>query len=208
MPSRHRPPQRPPGGGRRCRDDAQRAPPIAAGPLAWVEVGGVEPPSSEGEPGLLRAQLTRRFSRLLPSRQHVVAKPSSSKVPSRPWNPGGSASLLYEASNRTEGYVRADPSVTAQAARAKSARELSAVIGFPRIVNEMSLDPRPASPGTTVPSRNQSPPVELSSRPDQRPGRACQPINVCPRTKLPTAPRPAPGSANPCHGPHRRHPGW
>lgn len=172
-----------------------------------VEVGGVEPPSSEGEPGLLRAQLTRRFSRLLPSRQHVVAKPSSSEVPSRPWNPGGSASLLYEARNRTEGYVRADPSVTAQAARAKSARVLSAVIGFPRRVNEMSLDPRPASPGTTVPSRNQSPPIELSARGDRSGrGRACQPINVCPRTKLPRAPGPGWGCASRCRARRRRHP--
>src|SRR5674476_924068 len=46
-----------------------------------------------------------------------------------------------------------------------SESEVSArVIGtywFPGVVYEITLDPRPASPGTIVPSRNQSPPVEL-----------------------------------------------
>ncbi len=44
-------------------------------------------------------------------------------------------------------------------------RVLSALIGFQGIVYELTLDPRPASPGTTVPSRNQSPPVQLSHGP-------------------------------------------
>src|SRR5262250_102011 len=34
---------------------------------------------------------------------------------------------------------------------------------FPEIVNEITLDPRPASLGTNVQSRNRSPPVELSN---------------------------------------------
>ena len=49
-----------------------------------VEVAGIEPASSRDEPGLLRVQLTRRFTRLLHSRQHVANEPSGSKVPSYP----------------------------------------------------------------------------------------------------------------------------
>ena len=51
-----------------------------------VEVAGIEPASSRGEPGLLRAQPTRRSARLPPSRRHVVDKPSSMSFLNRPWN--------------------------------------------------------------------------------------------------------------------------
>src|SRR3954468_21482641 len=54
-----------------------------------------------------------------------------------------------------------DASITAQAARAKELRLALAVIGFPTIVYEMTLASRPASPGTNVPSRNRSAPLEL-----------------------------------------------
>ena len=43
-----------------------------------VEVAGIEPASLRDEPGLLRAQLTRRFTRSLHSRQHVANEPSIS----------------------------------------------------------------------------------------------------------------------------------
>ena len=49
-----------------------------------VEVAGIEPASLRDEPGLLRAQLTRRFTRSLHSRQHVADRPSTSKVPDGP----------------------------------------------------------------------------------------------------------------------------
>lgn len=43
-----------------------------------VEMAGIEPASLKGEPGILRAQLTRRSARPLRSRQQVAAGPSSS----------------------------------------------------------------------------------------------------------------------------------
>ncbi len=46
-----------------------------------VEVAGIEPASSRDEPGLLRAQPTRRSAWPPPSRRHVVDRPSSQKVP-------------------------------------------------------------------------------------------------------------------------------
>lgn len=49
-----------------------------------VEVGGIEPPSSRDEPGLLRAQLTSRSAWPLRSRQHVAARPSPIEVLSAP----------------------------------------------------------------------------------------------------------------------------
>ena len=46
-----------------------------------VEVAGIEPASSSGDAGLLRAQPTRRSAWPPPSRRHVVDRPSSQKVP-------------------------------------------------------------------------------------------------------------------------------
>ena len=59
-----------------------------------VEVAGVEPASSSGEPDILRAQPASRSTRLSPSRQHVVNKPSSMNVLHRPWNEVDSVSPL------------------------------------------------------------------------------------------------------------------
>jgi len=56
-------------------------------------MAGIEPASLKGEPGLLRAQLTRRSTRPLRSRQQVAARPSFSWVPNRPWSTSDSASL-------------------------------------------------------------------------------------------------------------------
>ncbi len=44
----------------------------------WVEVAGIEPASSRGEPGLLRAQPTQRSTRLSRSHRHVGNESSPS----------------------------------------------------------------------------------------------------------------------------------
>ena len=52
--------------------------PGRAGSEVQVEVAGIEPASSSDDPGLLRAQLVKSFSRPLHSRQHVADRPSLS----------------------------------------------------------------------------------------------------------------------------------
>jgi hypothetical protein len=46
-----------------------------------VEVAGIEPASSDDDPGLLRAQLVSCSARPLRSHQHVVDGPSLSSFP-------------------------------------------------------------------------------------------------------------------------------
>ena len=49
-----------------------------------VEVAGIEPASSNGDSGLLRAQLSKRSTRPRHSSQQVADRPSSSKCPRSP----------------------------------------------------------------------------------------------------------------------------
>ncbi len=54
----------------------------------WVEVAGIEPASLSGEPDILRAQPTRRSTRLPSSRRHVMDKPSPMRCPAQPLGQG------------------------------------------------------------------------------------------------------------------------
>src|SRR4051795_1604752 len=126
-----------------------------------VELAGIEPASSSVEPGLLRVQSVMSFSRPRCSHltRHRQAQPG--KSPSHPSQRRWPASLLDEAWVRVEGNHPVRPF----GHRSGGESEVSALsVGtyrFPAIVYEMTPASRPTSPGTDVPSRNRSAPVEL-----------------------------------------------
>src|SRR5688572_22222780 len=64
--------------------------------------------------------------------------------------------------------ARSDPSITASGSESEVVAIGVGNYRFPAIVYEMTLASRPASPGTNVPSRNRSAPLELSSSPTVR----------------------------------------
>ena len=78
-----------------------KGPPEAG--LDGVEMAGIEPASSRGEPGLLRAQPVWRFARPLRSHRRVATRPSLMGVPRDPSDESHAVSLLDEANDRTEG---------------------------------------------------------------------------------------------------------
>ena len=95
-----------------------------------VEMGGIEPPSSKGDLGLLRAQLFFTFylALMLSKARHEQAQ--SYECPLVPLR------RRYESQPSKRGQLlegrhsQADPSVADQAARAKFVRTSLALIGF------------------------------------------------------------------------------
>src|SRR3954463_9674352 len=61
----------------------------------------------------------------------------------------------------TETDALTDASITASGGESEGTALSVGSYWFPAIVNEMTLAPRPASPGTNVPSRNRSAPLQL-----------------------------------------------
>src|SRR5699024_11640631 len=87
---------------------------------------------------------------------------SHRRVPTAPVTRTVSSGSLADARNRDESY----PGLTDFEARSGGEGEVGAlVIGtywFAKSVNEMTLHPRPASPGSTIVVETDHPPVELS----------------------------------------------
>ena len=116
----------------------------ACGSLPSGEAG-IKPTSLKDRPDIFWAQSI--LSLLLGSCTHTDMVQTNSIVEIIPPSHHDNN---WAASPRNETRIRADPSITDQAARAKSVRVFSALIDSQRIVNKLTLGPHLASPGTTV----------------------------------------------------------
>src|SRR3954470_22045492 len=83
------------------------------------------------------------------------------KSPDHPSRRKWPASLLDEAWIRDEGRCPVRPFGHCSGSESEVTARVVGSYRFPAIVYEMTLAPRPASPGTDVPSRNRSAPLEL-----------------------------------------------
>ncbi len=115
-----------------------------------MEPAGIEPASDEVLPGLLRAQSAVGVARSWPSRRRAAnPDPAGLMSASRPPARVTPSGYLADATIRGDSDLGVTDSITDQAARAKSVRLDSALIGLQRAFDEMTLHPRPASPDAT-----------------------------------------------------------
>jgi len=129
------------------------------GPLLWsrrwqngwlVEVAGIEPASASAEPGLLRVQPAVVF--LSPSDLAGVSLPGSVAVvvPVTPATQATSSGSLDDASYRTESTPGLTDLRSSLRRRGRSRRDWNRHLCFARSVHEITVHPRPASPGITT----------------------------------------------------------
>ena len=80
-----------------------RASPLHSAKTPWVEVAGIEPASSDDEPGLLRAQLAQRSLGSCTRTSTLQTSPVSVNVPVKPSDESQQVSPLDEARVRDGG---------------------------------------------------------------------------------------------------------
>ena len=130
-----------------------------------VEVAGIEPASDDVEPGLLRAQSAAAFLGPHDHADKIVDGLSQLKVPVTSLTKVTSSGSLDDASYRVESYL----GLTDFRARSGGEGEVGALsigtYGFARSVHEITVRPRPASPGSTITVETDHPPVQLCALP-------------------------------------------